>query len=109
VEAGEGGANVQIVWPEDALWPQGGYANVMLINQTPFDFTIRLGHFVLPAFPPGQPLPEGPLEVMVTPVAQVTMPPPAFRDFALVIQQQVATYLQNFGEIGGATPGENIG
>lgn len=106
-EGAEGASAVRIVWPEDPLWPQGGYANVMLVNHTPFDFTLRLAHVVLPALPPGE-RPEGTVEVMAIPIAQITLPPPTFRQLALVIQQQVATYVQTYGEIGGAPPEQGI-
>lgn len=95
------GSQVQIIWPEDALWPQGGYANSILVNHTPWDFTLRLGHIVLPALPPGSVPAEG-IQVMATPIAQVTMPPQALRQLAIVLQEQVARYIATYGEIGGA-------
>jgi Protein of unknown function (DUF3467) len=102
------GSQVRIVWPEDALWPQGGYANSILVNHTPWDFTLRLGHIVLPALPPGEPAPEGGVEVVATPIAQVTMPPQTLRQLALVLQEQVAKYIANYGEIGGGPPEAGI-
>jgi hypothetical protein len=107
-EAHEGG-QVRIVWPEDALWPQGGYANSVLVNHTPWDFTLRLGHIVLPGLPPGTEPPEEGIEVMATPIAQVTMPPQALRQLALVLQEQVARYVATYGEIGGGPPEAGIG
>ncbi len=106
----EEGVPLRIVLPEDALWPQGGYANFILVNHTPHDFTIRLAQLVMPAFTPGQPPPrealadDGALEVHPIPVAHVTMAPPAFRDLALVVQEQVAKYNAQYGEIGGTPP-----
>jgi len=106
----EGGVPIRILLPEDALWPQGGYANFILVNHTPHDFTIRLAQLVMPAFAPGQPPPpealseDGALEIRPIPVAHVTMPPPAFRDLALVVQDQVAKYNEQFGAIGGTPP-----
>lgn len=100
----EGGPPVTIAWPEDALWPQGGYANAVLVNHTPWDFTLRLGHIVLPGLPPGAPVPEGGINVMATPVAQVTLPPQTLRQLALVLQEQIARYMATYGEIGGGPP-----
>lgn len=105
---GHEGGQVRLVWPEDALWPQGGYANVLIVNHTPWDFTIRLAHVVTPAIPPGTDVPEGGVEVPATPVAQVTMPPPAFLQLALVLQDQIAKYTAAFGPIGGADPEAGI-
>ncbi len=95
---------VRITWPEDALWPQGGYGNVFLINHTPWDFTLRVGHVVLPA----QGAPGG-VDVSATPVAQITMPPHALRQLVLILQQQIAKYTANYGDIGGPPAEEGIG
>jgi Protein of unknown function (DUF3467) len=102
------GSQVQIQWPEEAQWPQGGYANIILVNHTPWDFTIRFGHVVLPPNPPGVPLPEEGLQTAATPIAQVTMPPQALRQLALVLQEQVARYVGTYGEIGGGRPEEGL-
>lgn len=104
----EEGGQVQILWPEDALWPQGGYANIVLVNHTPWDFTIRFGHVVLPALPPGAPIAEEGIQTTGTPIAQVTMPPQALRQLALVLQEQVARYIGTYGEIGGGPPEKGI-
>jgi len=93
------GGQVQIVWPEESLWPQGGYANAVMVNHTPWDFTLRLGLIVLPAIPPGTPFPEGGVQTMATPIAQVTMPPQALRQLALVLQEQLARYTAAYGNI----------
>jgi Protein of unknown function (DUF3467) len=99
-------ARIRIVWPEDALWPQGGYANAFQINHTPWDFTVRMGQMVLPAFDPEQPPPPGTeVEVPLMPVAQVTMPPSAFRELVLALQDQIAKYTATWGPIGGREPG----
>jgi hypothetical protein len=98
---GEG--QVRIVWPEEGLWPQGGYGNAILVNHTPWDFTLRIGHVILPAITPGQE--PDTVEVEVAPVAQFTMPPSAIRELAQVLQQQIATYIQTYGETGGIPPG----
>ena len=45
---GDEGTRIKVVWPEEGLWPQGGYANAFSINHTPWDFTIRMGQMVLP-------------------------------------------------------------
>lgn len=108
VPEGQEPGQARIVWPEDALWPQGGYGNAFMVNHTPWDFTLRFGHVVLPPVAPGaQPPPEG-IEIMATPVAQVTMPPPALLQFSIVIQQQIAAYQNNYGPIGGAPPEQGI-
>jgi len=98
------GGEVRIVWPEDALWPQGGYANIVLVNHTPWDFTLHLGHVVPPTLGPGEVPSEAGVEIMATPIARVTMPPQALRQLAIVLQEQVARYIAAFGEIG--TPPE---
>jgi hypothetical protein len=105
---GDEGAQVRIVWPEEALWPQGGYANAFLVNSTPWDFTMRFGHVVTPAILPGDAPPEGGLDIMSTPIAQITMPPPAFLQLVIVLQEQIAKYRAAFGDIGGAPPDEGI-
>ena len=102
------GSAVRVVWPEESLWPQGGYANTCVVNHTPWDFTIRLGHVVTPAILPGEEPPEGVLEVMSTPIAQITMPPPAFLQLVLILQDQIAKYRAAFGDIGGAPPDQGI-
>jgi hypothetical protein len=102
------GGQVRISWPEDALWPQGGYANSILVNHTPWDFTLRLGHIVLPALAPGAPVPAEGIEAVATPIAQVTMPPQTLRQLALVLQEQVARYTAVYGEIGGGPPEQGI-
>jgi hypothetical protein len=104
----EAAGRASVVWPDDALWPQGGYANVIVVNHTPWDFTLRLGHVVLPYHPPGT-APEGGVEIIATPVAQVTMPPAALRQLAIVLQEQVARYMANYGDIGGPPPDQGIG
>lgn len=104
----EQGGQVQIAWPEDALWPQGGYANIMLVNHTPWDFTIRFGHVVLPAIPPGTPIPADGIQTSATPIAQVTLPPQALRQLSLLLQEQVARYVANYGDIGGGPPEAGI-
>lgn len=104
----EQGAAVRVLWPEEALWPQGGYANNFLVNHTPWDFTLRLGHVVTPAILPGTPLPPHGLEIIATPIAQITMPPPALLQLVLALQDQIAKYRAAFGEIGGAPPEQGI-
>lgn len=101
-------AAIRVVWPDEALWPQGGYTNTFVVNHTPWDFTIRYGHVVMPAILPGQTPPVGGLEVMTMPVAQVTMPPPAFLQLVLILQDQIAKYRASYGEIGGAPPEKGI-
>lgn len=93
------GAPVQIIWPEEALWPQGGYANVVMVNHTPWDFTLRLGHIVLPPLPPGTPMPPEGIQTSATPIAQVTMAPQALRQLALVLQEQLLRYTSTYGQI----------
>jgi uncharacterized protein DUF3467 len=95
----ERGGQVQIVWPEDAMWPQGGYANVVMVNHTPWDFTLRMGMVVLPALPPGAPIPPEGVQTITTPIAQVTMPPQALRQLARVLQEQLAKYAATYGQI----------
>ena len=97
-EMAEQQGQVQIQWPEEALWPQGGYANVVMVNHTPWDFTIRFGLLVLPSLPPGAPVPED-LQATATPIAQVTMPPQALRQLAQVLQVQLAKYTATYGQI----------
>ena|SRR6266536_1502722 len=106
--AQEPSSQARIVWPEDALWPQGGYGNAFLVQHTPWDFTIRIGHVVLPPIAPGEPTPAT-VEVQVIPVSQVTMPPPALLQLVLVLQQQIAAYTDQYGPIGGANPEQGIG
>jgi Protein of unknown function (DUF3467) len=101
-------AQVRIEWPEESQWPQGGYANIILVNHTPWDFTIRFGHVVLPPNPPGGRMPEEGIRTAATPISQVTMPPQTLRQLALLLQQQVAKYTANYGEIGGGPPEEGI-
>ena len=103
----EGGQQVQIVWPEESLWPQGGYANAVMVNHTPWDFTLRLGLIVLPAIAPGAPVPDDPVQTMATPIAQVTMPPQALRQLALVLQEQLVRYTATYGNIE-PLPGEGM-
>lgn len=102
----EGGQQVQIVWPDESLWPQGGYANAVMVNHTPWDFTLRLGLIVLPAIPPGGAVSAEAVQTMATPIAQVTMPPQALRQLALVLQEQLARYTAAYGNIE-PLPGEN--
>lgn len=106
-EAPQEGGQVQIVWPEEGLWPQGGYANAVLVNHTPWDFTLRLGLIVLPAIAPGTPMPEEGIQTMATPIAQVTMPPQALRQLALVLQEQLVRYTSTYGHIE-PLPGEEV-
>lgn len=98
-EAPHEGGQVRIVWPEEGLWPQGGYANVVMVNHTPWDFTLRLGLIVLPSIVPGTPVPEEGIQTMATPIAQVTMPPQALRQLALVLQEQLLRYTSTYGRI----------
>ena len=107
--AAEEGVPARIIWPDDSMWPQGGYSNTFLINHTPWDFTIRFGHVVLPVVPPGTPLPRQAFELAAAPIAQLTMPPAAFRQLALAIQEQVAGYRAQYGDIGGAPPEQGLG
>lgn len=94
------GGQVQIGWPEEALWPQGGYANVILVNHTPWDFTLRFGHVVLPSMAPSAEMPDQ-VQATAIPIAQVTLSPVTLRQLSLVLQQQVARYISTYGEIGG--------
>jgi hypothetical protein len=90
---------VRITWPEDALWPQGGYGNAILVNHTPWDFTLRVGHVTLPAnFALNDP--DGP-SVGAQPVAQITLPPVAVAQLAAILQDQIAKYTAAYGPIGG--------
>lgn len=93
------GRPVQVVWPEESLWPQGGYANAVMVNHTPWDFTLRLGLIVLPSVAPDAPDLEEGLQVTATPIAQVTMPPQALRQLALVLQEQLVRYTATYGNI----------
>lgn len=102
----EGGQQVQIHWPDESLWPQGGYGNAVMVNHTPWDFTLRFGLIVLPAIPPGGVVPEGGVQTMATPIAQVTMPPQALRQLAVVLQEQLARYTSTYGNIE-PLPGED--
>lgn len=97
---GQPGTQVKLGWPDDPLWPQGGYANMVLVNHTPWDFTIRFGHATLPAIGE-EDAPSGPVEVVAAPVAQVTLPPVALLQLVHILQDQIAKYNANFGEIGG--------
>lgn len=98
---------VKIVWPDDALWPQGGYANTIAVNQTPWDFTIRLGHVVMPPFT-AEDVPTETIEVELAPVAQVTLSPHAVLQLVLILQDQIAKYTAAHGSIGGRNPEEGI-
>ena len=103
---GDEGTRIKVVWPEEGLWPQGGYANAFSINHTPWDFTIRMGQMVLPTMDvDNPPLPGTEVEVAVMPVAQVTLPPSAFRELVLALQEQVVKYTATWGDIGGREPG----
>lgn len=104
-EGPAGGQQVQIQWPEESLWPQGGYGNAVMVNHTPWDFTLRFGLIVLPGIPPGAGAPEV-VQTMATPIAQVTMPPQALRQLALVLQEQLARYTSTYGNIE-PLPGED--
>jgi hypothetical protein len=98
--AAEGPA-AQIVWPEDALWPQGGYANTIRINHTPWDFTIYFGHVTLP--PVDLRAQAGAsVELVATPAAQVTLSPVAAAQLAAILQTQIAAYTEHYGPVGGA-------
>jgi hypothetical protein len=95
----------RILWPEHEMWPQGGYANVIAANFTPWDFTIRFGLVTLPPVGPGV---SGPVEIPATPVAQVTLAPVAAAQVAAVLQDQIAKYTAIHGPIGGS-PEQGIG
>jgi hypothetical protein len=107
---GDQEAQIRLVWPDEALWAQGGYANSFAINHTPWDFTLRMGHTVMPTFDPLRPPAPGvEIEVPIMPVAQITMPPTAFREMVLALQDQIAKYTASWGQIGGREPGGEIG
>lgn len=90
----------RVVWPEHEIWPQGGYANLVAVNHTPWDFTIRFAHVTLPP-PAPEPSPE-PIDVTPAPVAQVTLAPVAVLQLSALLQNQIAQYTQGQGPIGGA-------
>jgi len=104
-EGATDGPAAQIVWPEDALWPQGGYANVIRINHTPWDFTLYFGHVTLP---PVDLRPGAGVQVVATPAAQVTLSPVAAAQLAAILQTQIASYTDSYGPVGGA-PEQGIG
>ncbi|MFA5786108.1 MAG: DUF3467 domain-containing protein [Actinomycetota bacterium] len=93
---------VQIRWPEDALWPQGGYANVILVNHTPWDFTLRFGQVTLPSLPPDDPAAAASVEIVASPIAQVTLPPVALAQLSAILQEQIVKYTNTYGAIGGS-------
>jgi hypothetical protein len=96
------GPEARIVWPEDALWPQGGYANTIAVNHTPWDFTIYVGHVALPPITADHAEGRPSMDIPVTPVAQVTIPPVAAAQLAAILQEQIAKYVTQYGPIGGA-------
>ena len=96
-----GGPSVHLEWPDDTEWPNVGYGNTFSINHTPWDFTLRIGHATVPTVSEtDQPSPT--VQIAISPVCQVTLPPTAMVQLLNAIQEQVAHYARDYGGIPGS-------
>jgi hypothetical protein len=85
---------VKIVWPELTDDDKPSYANGIMVNHTPWDFTIFFSQVVLPPAPAG-----GTMEVKGKRVATITFPVTLVRGLIDALQTNLDLYEEQYGKI----------